>query len=112
MLINVVGVTFRPGYPDNILALGERCNEGKFPKITLEREPENPHDPRAIKIMVDGEHFGYVAKAENEQLAANLDAGAKYKCSVEEVRVSDKNPRKPGFSIRAVRLVKKKKETT
>lgn len=32
-----------------------------FPeKVELVEEPENPHDPNAIKVIVDGAHIGYI----------------------------------------------------
>lgn len=34
-----------------------------FPKVaTLEPEPDNPEDPKAIKVVVDGAHIGYIKK--------------------------------------------------
>ena len=37
-----------------------------FPAVAceLEPEPDNPHDPNAIKVLVDGQHVGYVPAAE------------------------------------------------
>lgn len=29
-------------------------------KVELVPEPENPHDPKAIKVMIDGQHVGYI----------------------------------------------------
>ena len=29
-------------------------------KVELVPEPENPHDPKAIKVLVDGVHVGYI----------------------------------------------------
>lgn len=32
-----------------------------FPsKVELVEEPDNPHDPKAIKVVIDGEHVGYI----------------------------------------------------
>lgn len=30
--------------------------------VKLVPEPENPHDPNAVKVVVDGEHIGYIKK--------------------------------------------------
>ena len=32
----------------------------KLEPVTLVQEPENPHDPSAIMVMVDGQHIGYI----------------------------------------------------
>jgi len=29
-------------------------------KVELVPEPDNPHDPKAVKVVVDGEHIGYI----------------------------------------------------
>ena len=29
-------------------------------KVELQPEPDNPHDPKAIKVIVDGTHIGYI----------------------------------------------------
>lgn len=43
-------------------------------KITLEHEPDNPHDKNAIKVFGDGQHIGYIQKkdiaAVNEIMAS------------------------------------------
>jgi hypothetical protein len=50
------------------LALGSR--------LVLEREPDNPHDARAIRIRSEAHvDLGYVPRAKNEVLASLLDAG-------------------------------------
>lgn len=44
--------------------------------LPLNREPDNAHDPLAIKILDDkGNHLGYVPRAKNEALARLMDAG-------------------------------------
>lgn len=44
--------------------------------LILEREPENPHDARAIRIRhMNGAMLGYVPRAKNEALANLMDAG-------------------------------------
>ena len=37
-------------------------------RITLEREDDNPHDSNAIKVLVDDEKVGYVAREYTTQL--------------------------------------------
>lgn len=43
--------------------------------LTLSREPDNPHDPHAIRITWHGQHLGYLPRAENALLAAEMDKG-------------------------------------
>lgn len=44
--------------------------------LLLQREPSNAHDPRAIRIFDEAQHFlGYVPRAKNEALASLMDAG-------------------------------------
>lgn len=44
--------------------------------LPLQREPQNPHDARAIRILDEAGHFlGYVPRAKNEALANLMDAG-------------------------------------
>lgn len=43
--------------------------------LSLVREPDNPHDPRAIRIDWNGIKLGYVPRADNARLARLLDRG-------------------------------------
>lgn len=44
-------------------------------RLTLVREPDNRHDPRAIRVEWRGVKLGYVPRRENRLVAAALDAG-------------------------------------
>jgi hypothetical protein len=44
-------------------------------ELALIREPDNPHDVRAVRIEWQGIHLGYLPRAENEAVAAALDRG-------------------------------------
>lgn len=48
--------------------------------LTLEREPDNPHDPLAVRILWQGAHLGYVPRADNELIAHRLDRGEPLVC--------------------------------
>ncbi len=51
--------------------------------LVLRREPDNPHDERAIEVFLpDGRKLGYVARAENEALARLMDAGVPARAKV------------------------------
>jgi len=43
--------------------------------LTLVREPDNPHDPKAVRVEWRGEKLGYVPRAGNETVARLLDQG-------------------------------------
>lgn len=43
--------------------------------LTLVRETDNPHDPRAVRVEWHGEKLGYVPRAGNETVAKLLDKG-------------------------------------
>ena len=42
-------------------------------ELTLEREPENPYDLYAIKVLYDNQHIGYVEAATASYIATTLD---------------------------------------
>lgn len=43
--------------------------------LALIREPDNPYDPRAVRVEWQGVKLGYLPRAENEAVAAALDRG-------------------------------------
>ena len=45
--------------------------------LTLWREPDNPYDPRAVRIEWRGAMLGYARRADNVDLARLMDRGAK-----------------------------------
>ena len=58
-------------------------NELEFPaRIALDREPENPHDPNAIRAYHEDVHLGYIAKEIAEFIAPRIDAGDAYTATV------------------------------
>ncbi len=106
LLVRVNGVTYRPGYPQNLLSLGEKYPDGQLIPVKLEREPENPFDPRAIKVLIGDEHVGYIPKAVNQEIQEDLDRGVNYVCRVDEVQVSQKGgAEKPGLVINVKKVV-------
>ena len=53
----------------------ERMKNGD--RLTLVREPSNPHDANAIRIEWQGHMLGYVPRRENADLARQMDLGAR-----------------------------------
>jgi hypothetical protein len=43
--------------------------------FSLEREPDNPHDPNAVSVWFLNDRLGYLQKPVAEKLAPALDAG-------------------------------------
>lgn len=43
--------------------------------LTLVREPDNPHDARAVRVEWQGQKIGYVPRRENADVARLLDHG-------------------------------------
>lgn len=51
-----------------LLAVGDR--------LSLHREPDNPYDPRAIRVEWRGAMLGYAPRVDNVDLARMMDRGA------------------------------------
>ncbi|MDD5247616.1 MAG: HIRAN domain-containing protein [Rhodocyclaceae bacterium] len=43
--------------------------------LTLVREADNPHDANAVRVEWHGVKLGYLPRAENRSVAAEMDAG-------------------------------------
>lgn len=43
--------------------------------LTLVREPDNPYDPRAVRVEWRGHKIGYVPRRENADVARLIDGG-------------------------------------
>jgi hypothetical protein len=62
----------------------KRCSPGE--QVTLEREPENPHDPNATRVVsARGVCIGYLAAEDAAALASALDAGRPYTAAINEL---------------------------
>ena len=54
--------------------------------LTLVRELENPHDPRAVRVEWQGHKLGYVPRKENRSVAAALDRGDVLRARIARLR--------------------------
>ncbi|MBS0575476.1 MAG: PcfJ domain-containing protein [Proteobacteria bacterium] len=54
--------------------------------LTLHREPANPNDRLAVRIDWNGHKLGYVPRAHNTAIAADLDAGIPLRARIVSVR--------------------------
>ena len=69
-IIKLVGVIVGDAQ-QNINTFG--CKDiGSF---ALVREPDNPHDPNAIRVEVAGKYLGHIPKDKAKDLAPQMDAG-------------------------------------
>lgn len=59
--------------------------------IDLVREPQNPHDVRAVRIEWRGRQLGYLPRTENEAVAAAMDRGERVEGRIATL-VEHKNP--------------------
>jgi HIRAN domain-containing protein len=57
----------------------------KDDRLTLVREPANPHDVNAIRIEWRGHMLGYVPRRDNTDLARQLDRGARVEARITEL---------------------------
>ncbi len=59
--------------------------------LSLIREPDNPHDARAVRVEWQGVQLGYLPRAENDAVAAALDRGERVAARIAAL-VDHKNP--------------------
>jgi len=92
-----VGVTFE-GRQSTLAIL----NRGE--RLSLAREPQNPHDPNAIALFTnEGQQVGYLKRELARHLAPLIDSGVEYEASV-----SDVTGQTPGHSLGANLFLQKK----
>ena len=97
----VVGVTFVPEYPNNILKVREAMESRQSDLIvTLTRRPDNPYDNNAIEVRtMDDRMLGHLSREVAAKIAPQMDAGKHFRATVFQVRVSPENPNNPGIDI-------------
>ena len=72
-IIKLAGVTVKDAQK-NIKKFG--CKDiGSF---ALVREPDNPHDPNAIRVELGGLYLGYVPRHIAKDLAPEMDEGKRF----------------------------------
>lgn len=60
-------------------------------RLTLVREPENPHDVNAVRVEWRGRMLGYLPRAENRAVAAEMDRGGRVEARIAKLR-EHRNP--------------------
>ncbi len=61
-------------------ALWAQMREGDA--LALVREPGNPHDANAVRVEWRGRMLGYLPRAENRSVAAEMDRGARVEARI------------------------------
>lgn len=59
--------------------------------LKLTREPDNPHDGNAVRVDWHGRQLGYLPRAENGAVAAEMDRGGRIEARIAKLR-SHRNP--------------------
>lgn len=124
MIFAVAGVTFAPGYPQNLTRLHAAMDEtsshrkgtalegaDEGPSVVLIRNPENVHDSNAIEVHVPaiatGDDpkagmIGHVPKAVAARWAPLMDKGEMPVAWVDGVRVKKGHEDRPGIDVKTV----------
>jgi HIRAN domain len=69
--------------------------------LTLQREPTNPHDANAIRVLWQGHMLGYVPRRENKAIARAMDRGQSLLARVVALRPDESPWRRLRFEISA-----------
>lgn len=98
----VVGVTFAPGYPFNLLRIGEMQARGESVALSLRRDPDNKADPNAVAVIEDatGNLLGHLPRGAAGRLAPLLDADESWEITEVAVTTIDYKPSQPGLRVR------------
>lgn len=51
-------------------------------ELTMQRDPANPYDDRAIALLASGNHVGWIPRADNPVISRLMDAGKQMVCRV------------------------------
>jgi hypothetical protein len=70
-------------------ALWREMREGD--KLDLVREPDNSHDANAVRVEWRGIKLGYLPRAENRSVAAEMDRGTAVAARIARL-TADRNP--------------------
>jgi hypothetical protein len=103
--VGVVGVTFRgSAYPQNVFEIASHLGvTGRPLRCSLVREPDNPVDKNAVKVVYKGSHIGYLPKGVASLLADEATDGVEWVAVVDRIIVSPENPDQPGIRLKVSR---------
>lgn len=110
--LKVVGLSFIPGYPDNIYKLYDHVGEPEemeslMVPVELRRNPENEYDSNAVEIHVpdlgDLSFIGHVPAGLAARLSPELDAGKEFKAHINRILVHPNHRDNPGIDVQIYR---------
>ena len=55
-------------------------------RLSLAREPANPHDANAVSVSWQGHKLGYLPRRDNAVVAAEMDRGSRVAARIEALR--------------------------
>jgi hypothetical protein len=118
MDFKVVGLTFVPSYPDNLMRVDTLVTEAQKASlgwssesqvsqevgVLLVRNPANEHDENAVEVHVPSlgrseSMIGHVPRDLAERLAPSLDRGDRWSAHVGAVLVTPEHPDRPGVEV-------------
>lgn len=102
VIVPVAGVSFIPGYPDNLYSLSEELLQNPDLQIVAElrRNPENPYDSNAIEVWANSSSMvGHLPRETAAKIAPLLDSGVNYQAIIHWVRISSDNSHNPGLDV-------------
>ena len=67
--------------------------------LDLSREPDNPHDPNAVRVEWRGRTLGYVPRRENAALAWGLDRGEPLRARITRLEPHPNPARRVRFEV-------------
>ena len=68
-------------------------------ELELSREPDNPHDPNAVRVEWRGRKLGYVPRRENAALAWGLDRGERLRARITRLEPHPNPARRVRFEV-------------
>ena len=101
--VAVAGVTFRSDYPNSVFAVSGLLATGRQVPACLVPDPETPADVNAIKVLIGGEHVGYIPAFLAKQLTRDIEKGNEWRAFVDRLIVSPQNPDQPGLRLKVFR---------
>ena len=95
----VRGCTFAEGYPDTLHRLAELADDP--PTVRLMRDPDNEHDPNAIKVIcvAAGGAIGHLPRRFAARLAPLMDRGVEPVAVFDGVRIHPDHLDRPGLDL-------------
>jgi len=93
--VNVVGVTNREGYPDNLRAIQDVTGH----ECLLQAEPDNPYDANAVAVTVDGSLCGYLPRTVAKKVTETMAAGAYFAILSWKIKMHNPASQLPGMEL-------------